>query len=195
MGMEDPAGVSLIRPVVPEDQKQLVGLVDFPAERGDRRMGGVAGEGDDVVLRVGIDVPSPLDPLRHLEQLPLILRFDDQAGVVEVGFVKPDPGDGDGEFPSFLGVKKRQHMPPALEMLMVEDAAPDDREVAVGADEIKGEDIEEIEQTGEDMPVHRHRGVLFGEDDAMLRIIDVRGVLGVPRGAVESQADVADVLP
>jgi hypothetical protein len=71
--------------------------------------------------------------------------LDLQAGVIEIN---------DREPAAFLrGINHRairreeqgQKMAPALEMLVVENRAADDREIAVAADEEMGENIDEIQ--------------------------------------------------
>ena len=79
-----------------------------------------------------------------------------------------------------FGMEDRQDVEAALEMLMVQNRAPDDREVAIGADEEMREGIDEGDQSREDAAGDLHRGMRFVEEDAMLLKIAIGGILEIP---------------
>ena len=82
----------------------------------------------------------------------------------------------------------------ALEMLVIENRAAHDREVAVAADEIMREEIDEIEKASESPRGYFHRHVLLVKEDAVLVIVNIRGILEIPSATGESKWDRADVL-
>ena len=87
-----------------------------------------------------------------------------------------------GEFDLLFlfGMKDRQDVETALEMLVVQDRAPDDREVAIGADEEMREGIHKGDQSREDAAGDLHRGMRFVEEDAVLLEIAIGGILEIP---------------
>ena len=79
-------------------------------------------------------------------------------------------------------------------MLMRQDRTADDRKIRIGADRIMREEGDELEKPLKCMNVDLHRDVLSREDDAVLIVVDVRGVLHEPVFSVESERDQADRL-
>src|SRR5574344_2632224 len=79
-------------------------------------------------------------------------------------------------------------------MLMVENRTADNRKIAVAADEEMREKINEIHEGFQSLRSDGHRNVLMIENDAMMRIIDVRRILKVPALARQSERDDPDVF-
>src|SRR5574344_932970 len=86
-------------------------------------------------------------------------------------------------------------MAAALEMLVVEDAAPDDRKIAIASDEEMRELIDESEEFTEDPRADLHRDVLLIEANEVMGIVDVRRILEIPLLVIEGEGDETDVLP
>ena len=63
---------------------------------------------------------------------------------------------------------------------MAEDRAADDRQIGIRADEVVGEERDEVEQAAEGRAVDLHRAVLGAERDAVLVIVDIGGILQKP---------------
>ena len=78
---------------------------------------------------------------------------------------------------------------------MAEDGAPHDGQVRVGAHEVVGEELHEIQELPEGGPLDLHGGVLAVEDDAVLVVVDVGAVLEEPVLAVDGHGDHPVVLP
>ena len=78
---------------------------------------------------------------------------------------------------------------------MGQDGAAHNGQVRVGTHEVVGELPDEIQELAEAGPVNFHGGVLPVEADAVLVVIDIRGVLQKPGRAVDGDGDHPVVLP
>ena len=72
-------------------------------------------------------------------------------------------------------------MASALEMVMSENRSPYDRKIRIGAHEVEGESVDEVEQALYVGCLDRHRTMGIAQHDAMLFEISVRGILEPPR--------------
>ena len=105
----------------------------------------------------------------------------------------PKAGEGEGRFDR--GAFHGEGIAPALEVVMGQDGAADDRQVGIGAYKIMGELAHKIQQLLEAGPVNFHGGVLGVEADAMFIIVYIRGILQKPSLPVDGEGDGAVVLP
>ena len=80
-------------------------------------------------------------------------------------------------------------------MVVAEDGAADDGQVCVAADEIVREKCDEIHKPLKRGSVYLHGAVLRAEDDAVLIIINIGGILQKPVLPAESERDEAVIFP
>ncbi len=93
-----------------------------------------------------------------------------------------------------LGAHHGELVRAALEVVVREDGAAHDGEVGVGADEVVGEQVDEVEQAAKRLLVDVHRAVVRAHRDAVLVEVGVGGVLEAPALAVKLHGDDAQVL-
>ena len=195
-GMEDAEGMRLVGAVVPEDEVDAVEPVVVDAgDGGDgvvRGAGAVLalGVGEDVRLRVRVVRPGGAELFGGGEQLRAVLALQPDHRVVPVGdadidirkplheemFARARPEDG-------------QHLFAALIVVVREDGAADYGEGGVGADEVAGEQVDEVEHTPESRRSDIHGAVLLGDGDDMLLEVDEGGELHEPILAVQLEGD------
>lgn len=72
---------------------------------------------------------------------------------------------------------------------------PTDGQVRVGADEVVGKALHEVEEPCKAVPADVHGPVLFAKHDAVLVVIQVGGVLQIPALPAKLQGHDAVVLP
>ena len=82
----------------------------------------------------------------------------------------------------------------ALEVLVAEDGAAHDGQIRVGADKVMREEGDELQQLGKGGAVDLHGDMLTVEDDAVLVIVNVGGILQEPGLAVDGHRDDAVIL-
>ena len=87
-----------------------------------------------------------------------------------------------------------EHVAAALEVVVRQDGAAHDGQVRVGADEVVRELRHKVEQLLKRAAVDVHGLVLFVEHDAVLVVVQVGGILEVPRLAAQVQVHKAVVL-
>ena len=83
----------------------------------------------------------------------------------------------------------------ALEMLVAEDGAAHNGQVRVGAHKVVGESGDKVQKLLESGPVNDHGHMLTVEDDAVLVIVNVGGVLQEPFFAADGHGDNPVVSP
>ena len=83
----------------------------------------------------------------------------------------------------------------ALEMLVCQNAAADDGQVGIRAEEIVRELLDERKQLIKRRAVNDHRRVLGVHHDRVLIVIDIRRILEAPRLAVDRDRHDAEILP
>ena len=83
----------------------------------------------------------------------------------------------------------------ALEMVVAQNGAAHNGQIRVGAQEIVGEQPDEIEQLHKRGPLDLHGNVLPVEHDAVLVIIHIGGILESPLPAVDGDGDHPVVVP
>ena len=83
----------------------------------------------------------------------------------------------------------------ALEMLVCQNAAADDGQVGIRAEEIVRELLDERKQLIKRRAVNDHRRMLGVHHDRVLIVIDIRRILEAPRLAVDRDRHDAEILP
>ena len=100
---------------------------------------------------------------------------------------------GQGDRGLLRGALHGEGIAPALEVVVAQDGAADDRQVGVGADEVVREARDEVQQADEALLSDAHGAVGHAEHDAVLVIVDVGGILQRPGLAAQGQRDDAVV--
>ena len=83
----------------------------------------------------------------------------------------------------------------ALEVLVAEDGAADNRQIGVGADKVMRKLRHKVKQLVKHSRVDDHGNMLFIEHNAVLVVVAVGRILEIPRLAVNFQRNRAQVLP
>ena len=180
----------------PQDQIQFVFAVPHPRDRRDRVVRLTVGFRKD--HRVGVRIAAPLGEnfAREVTELLLVRRVQTNhrhrvLHDTAVHIFKPRHFKAE----LFLGLLHREGMMAALKMLMGENAAADDGQVRVTAEEIVRELLNERKQLVKGRPVNHHRRVLGVHHDRVLIIIDIRRILEAPWLAVDRDRHDAEILP
>ncbi len=87
-----------------------------------------------------------------------------------------------------------EHVAAALEVVVGQDGAAHHRQVGVGAEEVAGEPVQQVEEARHGGAVHVHGTVLPAHDDAVLAEVCIGAVLEAPRLALQRHGDDAQVL-
>ena len=82
----------------------------------------------------------------------------------------------------------------ALEMLVAENAAADNGEIRIAADEVVGEQFNEVKKLGKHRTVDHHGNMLGIEHDAVFVVVDIGAVLKVPVCPGNGERDHAVIL-
>ena len=193
--VEDAQRILLCGPVVPERQIQLKHAVPHTCDRRDGVVGGSVRLRQHLRLRIAVAAPRGQDPVRQLLKPCRVrsVQTDHRHGPVHdpcldvfksrEGQALPDPRPLHGE-----GVV------PALEVLVGQDGAADDRQVRVGADGVVREHLHELQQPPEGQPFDLHGLVLTGQDYTVLVVVDIGRILHVPLLTAQHHRDLAQIL-
>ena len=196
VGVEDSQGVLLGGDVAAQHQVQLVEVPPAAGNGGDGVVGLAVGECENGAAFVGIVPPGVQDFLGQLRKAlgVLSVQADDAHGPLDQArlnvLVAPE---SDGGFHG--GGLHGEGVVAALEVLVAQNGAADDGQVCVGADEVVGKQGYEVQQLFKGGAVDFHGHVLAVEDDAVLVIVDIGGVLQIPLGPGDGDGDDAVVGP
>ena len=83
---------------------------------------------------------------------------------------------------------------PSLEMIVAQDRSSHDRQVSVRSQEIVRESLDKVKELAESVVVDRHGNVAGVEHDAVLIVVDIRGILESPGTALDSDRNDPVVL-
>ena len=184
------------REIVAQDKIQLK---IFPAAAGDGRDGVVrraVSLGEDHGGFIGVAAPGSQDLLRQQAQPVRVAAGQAQDGHRPFD----DPGcnvreSGKRDRRLDRGLFHGEGVVTALEMVVAQNRAADDGQIRVRAEEIMREQLRKVQQPAERRRADAHGRMLGVEDDAVLVVIDVGGILQIPAAAVQLKGDDAVVLP
>ena len=164
--------------VVPQHQIQLVVHAPAAGNGGDGVVGFTMGLREDKGILIGIATPCGQYPVRQLHQLILVraVQPDNAHGPLDNSrfyiLVAPE-----GDFLFHRCLLHGEAVAPSLKVLMAQNAATHDGQVSVTADEVAGEDRDEIQQLGKCRPVNLHGDVPGIESNAVLVVVHIGAVL------------------
>ena len=182
--------------VVAEYEVKLILAVPHPRDRRDRVVRLAACLGEDHCVGVAVLAPFRKDSACEVTELLLVRRvqaqhrhriFHDAAvHILKSRHFKAE---------LFFGLLHRERVVAALKMLMGENAAADDGQVGIAAEEIMRELLDERKQLIKRRAVDDHRRVLGVHHDRVFIVIDIRRILEAPWLAVDRDRHNAQVLP
>ena len=196
VGMVDTQRMLLGCNIVAQHQIQLVILTSAAGNGGDGVVGLAAGLRIDESGLIGVDPPSQQDLGCQIAKLSSVgtgqtkdaHRPLDDAGLDILKAL---------EFHSSLNgcALHGEAEVTALEVLMGQDAAADDGQVSIGADEVVRELGHKVQQLFNGCLIDDHRGVLGVEYDAVLGIVHIGAVLQVPVFSCKLHGNDPVILP
>ena len=195
MGMEDAQRMLLAGAVVAQHQVQPVHAVHLAQDGRDGVVGRAVRLGIHVAFGIGIAAPGIEDALRLVNQRSLIRAGQLHRRHGPVQHAGRDLRVGRGQLRPHAAVIHGEAVAAALEVVMVQDGAAHDGQIGIAAQHVVGHLPDEAEQPLEGAPVDLHGDMLAVEDDAMLRIIGVRGILHVPVLTGQLEGHHAVILP
>ena len=195
MGMEDAQRMLLAGAVVAQHQVQPVHAVHLAQDGRDGVVGRAVRLGIHVAFGIGIAAPGIEDALRLVNQRSLIRAGQLHRRHGPVQHAGRDLRVGRGQLRPHAAVIHGEAVAAALEVVVVQDGAADDGQIGIAAQHVMGHLPDEAEQPLEGAPVNLHGDVLAVEDDAVLGIVGVGGILHVPVLARQLQRYNAVVLP
>ena len=172
-GMEDAEGMFLVRAVVAEDEAYLIFAVVVEARNGRDRVVGSEGavfvlrSANDVCAFVGVVFPRGAEHFSRAEQLRAVFAFQPDDGVVPFRNGNVDVGEVLHQVVSARArAEDGQDFLAALIVVVRENGAAHDGKSGVGAYEIAGEEVHEVEHTAESRRGDVHRTVFarYGDD-------------------------------
>ena len=194
--MEHAQGKLLRGDVVPQDQIQLQKLPPFAGNGGDGVVGLSVRFGKEEGLLVGIASPSGENPVGQCNERFRLGALQAQDGHGPFDNASCHLGEvREGQAPLHGGLGHSKFVPATLEMLVAEDRAAYNGQVCVAAQEVMGELLHEFQELGKGGAVNHHGGVPGVEDDAVLVIIHIGGILEKPILALEPKGNGAVILP
>ncbi len=101
----------------------------------------------------------------------------------------------DRKLPYDRGLLHSKGIVAALEVVVGQNGAADDGQVRVRTQEVMGEEVDEVKELLKCGLFDLHRHVLAVEDNAVLVVVDIRGILEAPLAAVDGQRDDPVIFP
>ena len=153
-------------------------------------MGLPTGECDNAALLIGIAPPGVQDLLRQLGQPPGVfpVQPDDAHGPLDKARLDVFKArETDGGF--YRGLLHGEGIVAALEMLMAQDGAAYNGQVGVRAYKVVGEGGDKVQELVKGGLVDLHGHVLAVEDNAVLVVVHIGGVLQVPLASGDGDGD------
>ena len=192
--MEDPQGVLLRGEVVAQQDVGGIALIRLSDHGGDGVVAGI-GTGDDAQSLIAVIAPGFKQLLHRVRKDLSAPAFQLQAGHRPPERPAPQALDAGIKAKPGAGAFHRENIAAALEMVMRQDGAAHDGQIGIGADKIVGKDIHKVEHRFKTSAVHQHGHMLAVEDDAVLVIVQVGGILQIPGPPRQLNGDDAVVLP
>ena len=196
MRVEHAEGVLLRRAVIAQDEVKLIAHAVAPRDGRDRIMRHAVRLRDDAHGLVVIIAPDAGDAFGQIDDAVRVRTIEPQHRHRPLDDAHLDVREAVEEGHALdARLRHREHVQPALKMLVAQYRAADDGQVCVRADEVVRQHGDEREQLIEGLAPDVHRGVPLVEEDAVLLIIAVRRELHVPEFAVEQDGHHAQILP
>ena len=182
--------------VVAEYEVKLILAVPHPRDRRDRVVRLAVGFRKDHRVRVTVTAPLRQNLAREVTELVFVFRVQTQhrhrifhdaaAHIFKSRHFKAE---------LFLGLLHREGVVAALKMFVRQNAAADDGQVGIAAEEVVRELLHKRKQLVKGRTVDDHRRMLGVHDDGVFIIIDIRRILEAPRLAVHGHRHDAQILP
>ena len=193
VGMKEAQGVLIGGAVVAQDEVEAIDAVLFAKGGGDGVVG-LIGVGDDVCVEVGVCAPGGEHGFGEIEERLFVLAAQADAAQGPVDDFGLNAVDGCAKGGEGGSLVHGEGVATTLKVVMVEDRAADDGEVGIGADEVVREEIDEGEHVLHVGAVDVHGDMVVVEEDAVLLIVEIRGILEEPGVFVEGEGDHAVIL-
>ena len=196
MGVVDPQRIFLRGDIVSQHQVQLIFPLPHPGDRGDGVVGLAVRLSEDESVLVRIAPPGGEDLVRQLHQPAVIFAPQTEDAHRPFDDARLHIGESGKAHQLFhRGLLHGESVVPALEMVVAEDGAAHDGQVRIRAHEVVGELLDEIQKLPESAPVDLHGRVEAVENDAVLIVVHIRGVLEEPVRPGDGHGDDPVVLP
>ena len=196
MRMVDAERILLRGDVVAQDEIQLIVVAAAARNRRDRIMRLTVCLGEDKRILIRVAAPCAENLVRKVDETRAVCAAQADGGKRPLDDARLDirkACKADFLFNRRLG--HGEGIAPALEMVVAENRAADNRQIGIGAEEIVREQRDEVEQLAESGAVDLHRGMLAVEGDAMLVVINIGRVLQIPLRIVDGNRNGAVILP
>ncbi len=151
--------------------------------------------GEDIAGRIAVCAPDRENPVRQLRDPLRVVAVQPDHAHRPVDDARPDVLEtGEGHRTPDVRLRHRECVAAALEMLVGENRAADDRQIGVGTDRVVREAPDELQQADERPAADLHRLMLRRKDNAVLVVVDIGRVLHVPFLTAQCHRDQADRL-
>ena len=196
MWMVKPHGVLFCRQVIAQHKVKLISAVSHTCDGRNGVVRLAVGFRKDHRVGVAVLAPFRKDSARQLAELRLVRavqaqnrhRISDHAAG---NFFKAGNLKRKFRFRFF----HRERVVAALEMLMRQNAAADDGEVCVAAEEVMRELLDKRKQLVERRPINDHRRMLRIHHNRVFVVVDIGRILKTPRLTVHCDRHDAQILP
>lgn len=181
--------------VVAQGQIEFIGVSYLAGNRCDGIVWLAVGLCKDESSFIGITTPCFQYMGSQVDEALLILMADTQYGewpFHDAGFHVFVTWDDNMLFNRSLG--HGEGVMSALEVIMAQDGATDDRKVGIGAQEVVWEKLYKVKELNESISLDFHWSVLTVKNDAVLVVIYIWRILQAPFAVVDGDWDDAVVL-
>ena len=195
MRVIEPQRMLLGGEVVAQHQVQLIALAAAAGNRGDGVVRLPIGLGKNHCFPVCIAAPGGQDAVGKIDQPLRVfpIQADDRHRPLDdarLDVVKA----GKADRRLHRGLLHREGVVAALEVVVGQNRAADNRQVGVGADKVVRKLPHKVEQLAKAGAVDLHRDVLAVEADTVFVVVDIGRILQEPRRAVDGDRHDAVVL-